>query len=175
MVQFLLLHYQTSCHNINKTLKINILNQKKLTFHKILNQKIMKTLKSILLGSALIFISFTSGMAQSEGKLSDAISHATRNGDAIALAAYFNSKIELVLPEKSGVFSKEQAQFLIKDFFDNHPPTSFQIIHEGERENATFAIGRYNYNKGQYRLLFLTKNNGNEIRIHQLRVEKQDE
>ncbi|GAO30963.1 hypothetical protein JCM15548_13287 [Geofilum rubicundum JCM 15548] len=81
----------------------------------------------------------------------------------------------MVLPDKSGVFSREQAQFLIKDFFDKHPPTSFQIIHQGERENATFAIGRYNYNQGQYRLLFLTKNNGHETLIHQLRVEKQDE
>ena len=135
----------------------------------------MKTLKLILLTSALIVMSLSSGMAQNEGKLPDAISNATRNGDAAALASYFNTKIEMVLPDKSGVFSKEQAKFLIKDFFDKHPPTSFQIIHQGERENATFAIGRYNYNKGQYRLVFLTKNNGQQTLIHQLRVEKQDE
>jgi archaellum component FlaG (FlaF/FlaG flagellin family) len=135
----------------------------------------MKTFKVLFLTSVFIVLSLTTGLAQTEGKLSAEISNATRNGDAADLASHFNAKIEMVLPDKSGVFSKEQAQFLIKDFFDKHPPTSFQIIHQGERENATFAIGRYNYNRGQYRLVFLTKNNGNQTLIHQLRVEKQDE
>jgi hypothetical protein len=135
----------------------------------------MKTFRLFLLTSVFVAMSLTSGMAQNEGKLPDAISAATRSGDAAALASYFNTKIEMVLPDQSGVYSKEQAQFLIKDFFDKHPPTSFQIIHQGERENATFAIGRYNYNGGQYRLVFLTKNNGNQTLIHQLRVEKQDD
>lgn len=135
----------------------------------------MKTLKYFLLASTYLILSLSSVMAQGEGKLPEAISVATRNGDASGLASYFNTKIEMVLPDKSGVFSKEQAQFLIKDFFDKHQPTSFQIIHQGERENATFAIGRYNYKGGQYRLVFLTKNNGNQPLIHQLRVEKQDD
>lgn len=125
--------------------------------------------------TGMLLISIVSGHAQSEGKLPEAITAATRNGDAFELASYFNNKVELVLPSKSGVFSKEQAQFLIKDFFDNYPPVSFQVIHQGIRENATFAIGRYNYNRGQFRILFLTKTTGNQTLIHQLRVEKQDE
>jgi len=135
----------------------------------------MKTFNLILLSIALIVIPYITVNAQSQGKLPNEIINATRNGNANALASYFNNKIEIVLPNKSGVFSKEQAKYLIKNFFEKNPPTSFQIIHQGERENATFAIGRYNYRGGQFRLVFLTKNNGRQTLIHQLRVEKQDE
>jgi hypothetical protein len=135
----------------------------------------MKHLKLLLFTLCCLLLSVHQTAAQPEGRLPDAITMATRNGDAFELSTYFNSKIELVLPNKSGVFSKEQAQFLIKDFFQSYPPVSFQIIHQGVRENATFAIGRYNYNTGQYRIVFLTKNTGNQTFIHQIRVERQDD
>jgi hypothetical protein len=136
-----------------------------------LMKKLIQNLTTIIM-----LLGITIGLAaQTEGKLPDGITQATRSGDAVELASYFNNKIELVLPSKSGVFSKEQAQFLLKDFFENYPPSSFQIIHQGIRENATFAIGRYNHSKGQFRILFLTKNSGTQTLIHQLRVEKQDE
>lgn len=135
----------------------------------------MKTIKVFFIASLLLAVSTLAASAQGQGNLPEGISGATKNGDATELASYFNSRIELVLPDKSGVFSKEQAQYLMKDFFANYPPSSFQIIHQGERENATFAIGRYIYNRGQYRLLFLTKSSDGKTLIHQLRIEKQDE
>ncbi|ASB48507.1 DUF4783 domain-containing protein [Alkalitalea saponilacus] len=112
---------------------------------------------------------------QTEGKLQNEIVVATRNGDSGQLSQYFNDRIELVLPGQSGVYSREQARFLVKDFFDSHPPVSFQVIHQGVRENATFAIGRYHFNTGQFRILFLTKRTGDKTLIHQIRVERQDD
>lgn len=135
----------------------------------------MRTNKVLRLLMFILLISSTAIRAQSEGTLPSEITEATRNGDAIELANYFNNKIELVLPSNSGVFSKQQAQFMLKDFFNTYPPTSFQLIHQGVRENATFAIGRYSYSKGKFRFVFLTKNEGSKALIHQLRIEQQDE
>ncbi len=121
----------------------------------------------------MMMLSFTFG--QSKNSFPQGITAATQQGDATELASYFNNKIELIMPSKSGVFSKEQAQYMMKDFFDNNTPTSFQIIHQGIRDNSSFAIGRYSCSKGQYRLQFLTKNIDNQTLIIQIRIDKQDD
>ncbi len=120
------------------------------------------------------FLSFNIAHGQTDGTLEESIIRATRNANSVELANYFNQRIELILPDKSGVFSKEQAQFLMKEFFDSYKPLSFEIIHQGIRENATFAIGRYHYNNGQFRILFLAKTIENQMLIHQIRIEPQD-
>lgn len=103
---------------------------------------------------------------------------AMQKGDPVALSLFLNERVELLIPGKSGVFSKEQAHFILKKFFEEHPVTSFQILHHGARESSTFAIGRYNCSQGQYRVYFLVKNNSGqsaEVLIHQIRIEKQDD
>jgi len=129
---------------------------------------------SVIIGIFCLTAAWTL-QAQSTGTLPNEIIQATRDGDAFKLGEYFNAKIELVLPSNSGVYSKEQAQFMMKNFFSNYPPISFQIIHQGIRENATFAIGKYTHSKGQFRILFLAKTENNKTLIHQLRIELQDE
>ncbi len=111
--------------------------------------------------------------AQNNSSLPQGIVTATANGNAEKLASYFNNNIELVLPQKSGIFSRSQAQMILKDFFSNNPPSSFKIIHQGNRQNASFAIGNYKTGGDLYRFYLLTKNNNNKLLIHQLRIEKQ--
>jgi hypothetical protein len=135
----------------------------------------MKHLKVyVILGIFCLSAAWTL-QAQSTGTLPNEIIQATRDGDAFDLSKFFNTKIELVLPSNSGVYSKEQAQFMMKQFFSTYPPVSFQIIHQGIRENATFAIGKYTHSKGQFRILFLAKTENDKTLIHQLRIELQDE
>jgi hypothetical protein len=64
---------------------------------------------------------------------------------------------------------------ILKEFFTNNPPKSFKIIHEGSRQNASFAIGNYQTGSGTYRFYFLTKKVNGKLLIHQLRIEKQND
>ncbi len=109
------------------------------------------------------------------GQIPDAIINATRKADAKELSTYFNSKIELVLPQKSGVFSNSQAKLILEDFFRRNPSKGFKIIHQGNRQNSSFAIGKYNTNNMVYRFYFLTKLKDDKTYIHQLRIEKEDD
>ena len=140
------------------------------------NDCIMKYyLKSITL-SLILALSFSLTMnAQNSNTISSDIVSAVGEGDASELSEYFNDNIELLIPQKSGIFSKSQAEMVLKDFFNQNPPKGFKIIHEGSRQNASFAIGNYTTNSGIFRLYFLTKNVDNKTLIHQLRIEKQND
>ena len=69
------------------------------------------------------------------------ISNALKIGSSSLLAKYFNSSIKLTLIDNEDMFSKEQAEQIIKNFFIHHPPKSFVIKHEGGKEGSQYFIG----------------------------------
>lgn len=113
--------------------------------------------------------------AQSKNALSAEVVEAIRTSDSGLLAKSFFVNVEIVMPSKTGVFSKNQAEMVMKDFFKKYPVDKFKIIHKGEKENASFAIGNYDSSTNHFRFTFLTKSQGSKLLIHQLRIEKQDE
>ena len=135
----------------------------------------MRTSKMIVLFFSVLLLCTSGTISQSEEIFSDEVVKATKSGNAQVLSVHFFNNIELVLPGKTGVFSKKQAEMIVKDFFGKNPPVDFRIIHEGRKENASYAIGNYSASTGNYRFTFLTKNTASKVLIHQLRIEKQDE
>ncbi|SMO80261.1 protein of unknown function [Saccharicrinis carchari] len=128
------------------------------------------TIKGILVVTLLFTL-----LASASAQFPEAIVKATKNANAEALSEYFNNKIELVLPQKSGVFSDAQAKLVLNEFFKNNPVVNFSIIHQGVRENSSFAIGKYQTSSMAYRFYFLTKKTDNKTYIHQLRIEEQND
>ncbi|WP_282038234.1 DUF4783 domain-containing protein [Saccharicrinis aurantiacus] len=112
---------------------------------------------------------------ESSAQFPTEITKATQSANSPELSEYFNSKIELVLPEKSGVFSKEQAQLVMSSFFKNNPAQSFKIIHQSNRQSSSFAIGKYKTQNNIFRFYFLTKTTEDKTFIHQLRIEQEDD
>ena len=120
--------------------------------------------------TTFVRLSFSQGSSLPSSTVS-----ATQSGNASVLATGFNENVELILPNQNGVFSKSQAEYIMADFFRQNPPTAFSIIHQGQRENSSYAIGKYSCASGAYRFQFLTKSEGGALLIKQLRIEKQDE
>ncbi len=108
------------------------------------------------------------------GQLPNDILNANKKLNAEILSSHFNDKIELVLPNNSGVFSINQAKLIIQDFFKKYPIVSFEIIHSGKSANSTFAIGRYKTYNNNFRFYFLIKKKDNVSYINQLRIEEED-
>nr|WP_321453006.1 DUF4783 domain-containing protein [uncultured Carboxylicivirga sp.] len=113
--------------------------------------------------------------AQTDNSISESVVNAIKKGDSETLSDNFYGNIEIVLPSKTGVYSKNQAEMVMKDFFNEYPVDSFKIIHKGKKENASFAIGNYASSDHHFRFTFLTKIQNSKLLIHQLRIEKQDE
>jgi hypothetical protein len=96
-----------------------------------------------------------------------------QSGNDVALAAFFNENVELVVGSHDDVYSKSQAQQIVAEFFKLNKPKQFSIIHEGGKEDARYAIGSLVTATGTFRVYFLLKIKNNNSYIHQLRIEKQ--
>jgi len=129
----------------------------------------MKSIKLILL-SFLMLCALPNVVAQSS-EVSSEIITALDKGDAAKLSAYLNANVELVVGNKNDVFSKQQATGIITDFFRTNKVSSFQLLHKGNKEATSFAIGEIKTNTGNYRVYVLTRKSGNQTVIQQLRIE----
>lgn len=129
----------------------------------------MKSIKLVLL-SFLMLCALPNVAAQSSEVSSEIIS-ALDKGDAAKLSAYLNANVELVVGNKNDVFSKQQATGIITDFFRTNKVSSFQLLHKGNKEATSFAIGEIKTNTGNYRVYVLTRKSGNQTVIQQLRIE----
>jgi hypothetical protein len=129
----------------------------------------MKTIKLFLITTILLCsASFVS--AQSVEVPYDIIS-ALNDGDANMLSGFLNANVELVIDNKNDVFSKQQATGIVSDFFRKNRTGSFQLLHKGTKDAASFAIGTLKTSSGNFRVYVLTRKVGGQTVIQQLRIE----
>lgn len=99
---------------------------------------------------------------------------AMKVGNATELAKHFNSSVELVILDKEDVYSKQQAEQILKSFFDKNKVKAFTLLHQGGKEGAQYAIGNLETVAGKtYRVYFLVKESGGKPLIHQMRIEEE--
>lgn len=127
-----------------------------------------------LLILSLIIVSII-GNAVASLDVFDDIANAIRSGDAKSISRYFNSTVDLTIIDQEEVYSKVQAEQIIRDFFNKNTPKSFTIIHKGEsREGARYAIGSMVTAQGiTYRTYFYIKQEGATVIIKELRFMKE--
>lgn len=79
-------------------------------------------------------------------------------GNSKDLARNFNEMVEISFEGEKASYSKTQAEFVMKDFFRKYPPVKFEYIHEGSsKDGLKYAIGKYSYGQGSFRVYILIK------------------
>ena len=107
--------------------------------------------------------------------INEKIATAIKNGNSTAIASFFNKTVDLTLPKNEGVFSKSQAEIILKNFFTTNKPTDFKVVHDGESKNNTlYSIGNLITANGVYRTYILYQENANNIVILELRIESDE-
>ncbi len=133
--------------------------------------KIIKLIIPLLL-IQILFTGFAANTLYND--IPDGIITALKKGNAGELAKYFSDNVELALSDLDDIYSKNQAELIIKDFFSKHPPTGFNILHKGGKESSRYAIGNLSTSNGKFRVTILIKIKENISLINQLRIEKED-
>jgi len=125
----------------------------------------------ISIAVVIFTIGSLAAITQDQTKIPAGISLAIKAGNAAELSKYMNSTVELLLLEKEDFYKKIVAETILKDFFNEYHAKDFVIRHQGARNDAQYAIGNLETEKGNFRVYFLLKKVGQELLIHQIRIE----
>ncbi|PLX10920.1 MAG: DUF4783 domain-containing protein [Marinilabiliales bacterium] len=133
-------------------------------------------MKRITISSLILFlvIFLNNVFAFQSTGIPDGVDLAIKSGNASELAKHFNSSIEIAIFDDEDIYSKNQAEQILKTFFSKHSPSDFKVVHEGGQEGAKYFIGDLTTNTGTYRTYFLIKTKNNKPLIHTFRIENEE-
>jgi hypothetical protein len=133
---------------------------------------ISKVISHIVSLAFLFVLSAEAKTTNVQGDIPQAVVDALKTGNTAQLSDFFSSSIELAILDQEDIYSKQQAELIIKSFFAKHMPTGFVILHKGGKEGSQYAIGNLTTSSGTFRVTLLIKLSNNKPTIHQLRFEE---
>src|SRR5687768_1050127 len=95
-------------------------------------------------------------------------------GSSKELSKYLFQTVDVTIEGKVQSYSKAQAEFVFRDFFRQHPPAEFNIIHQGSSKGGQpFAIGQYKSVDGTYRVFMKIKSVNRQQLLHEISFSKE--
>jgi hypothetical protein len=110
-------------------------------------------------------------LLRAQQSFESAIVSAFKTGNAEKIASYFVDQVDLSILEKENLYSKSQAQQILKSFFEKHQPSNFKINHKGKSGSSEYFIGELTAG-GDYRVTLNCKSSGRGRNITSLTIEE---
>jgi hypothetical protein len=111
---------------------------------------------------------------KAQGDVINQVKETIKAGRAKELSRFLNSTVDVTLDDGAQSYSKAQAEFVFRDFFKQHPPGEFNIIHQGTSKGGqTFGIGQYKSGSETYRVYMKIKSVENQQLVHEISFAKE--
>ena len=95
-------------------------------------------------------------------------------GNTDILARNCHNNIEVITDKVSGSYSRNQAKFVLKQFFVDYPANDFSYLHHGSSPaGAKYAVGKYESRKGIFRVSLKFRNQGSNLFIDSIQFTKE--
>jgi hypothetical protein len=101
----------------------------------------------------------------------DSIIMSIESGNSTRLSAFFDSNLEISLPDKSNNYSKVQAELVLRDFFNLHQVKRFEVLHTGDNIGAQYCIGNLYTRNGTFRTTLYIKQVGQKTILQEIRFD----
>lgn len=122
----------------------------------------------------IICFLFVGSMTYAQSTTINSVRLAIKAGDSHSLVAFFDSVVELKTDSEEGAYSKNQAEFVLKNFFSRYTPESFSYNHEGSSPGgAKYTIGTYKCETASFRVYMKLKSVGDHFVIDTLDFSKE--
>ncbi|WP_448699828.1 DUF4783 domain-containing protein [Mucilaginibacter sp. AW1-3] len=90
------------------------------------------------------------------------------------LVKTFASSVELTILADEGVYSREQAETILTNFFTKNPISSVKIIHRVDSNPALkFGVCTLSTKNGNFRTSFSLRNNNGNYEVSEMRIEEE--
>ena len=130
----------------------------------------MRRIRTYLI-SALLLLGLTSLslQAQDDGDLIANVEEALKSSNSRELAKYLNDRLEIKLDNERKEYSANQAEIVLKQFFQKHPSDGTEFIHQGNSSGGiVYAIGKYESGNSSYRVVLRAKKYKEAYKIYRL-------
>lgn len=121
----------------------------------------------------LFFLLISAG-AFGQSDIINQVKETIKAGSAKELSRYLNNTVDVTIEGNVQSYSKAQAEFVLRDFFKQHPPNEVNIIHQGQsKAGQSFAILQYKSGADTYRIFMKVKGNGNAQFLDDIRFTRE--
>lgn len=119
-----------------------------------------------------VFFSQLTGYHSFQSDVIESLSAHFKAGNAKEIAANFASSVELIIIDEEDVYSKAQAEQILRNFFTKYPPVKSSVVHLiNTNPNFRFGILSLQTKNAKFRVSITMKKSGSAFFITELRVE----
>jgi citrate lyase beta subunit len=124
-----------------------------------------------LLSFIVLFVNISSSIAF-QGDVIDGLSAHFKTGNSKEIAASFSPSVDLIIIDEEDVYSKAQAEQILRSFFSKYPPVKSAVIHR-LNTNPNYRYGALSLatKNGTFRVSITMKKSGSAFFITELRIE----
>lgn len=102
----------------------------------------------------------------------DDIASCVRGGNTKELSKYFSSTVSMTLLNDEGIYSRVQAEIILRDFFSKNAPTGVKIAHRlDSNPNFRYVVLNLETSKDTFRVSYKLTNNDNAFQVTEFRIE----
>ncbi|MBO3699835.1 DUF4783 domain-containing protein [Roseivirga sp. E12] len=115
-----------------------------------------------------------SANAQDAESIIENVEEALKASSSKELTKHLHSKVEIKLDGVRKEYSVNQAEIVLKKFFQQHPADSFEFIHDGDNDSGAriYAIGTYKSASGKHRVVIRAKEYNKVYKVYRLEFTK---
>ena len=127
-----------------------------------------KYLGLLLIACTVLFSSF----ANIDTLEMDDVVVALKSGNASQLSKYFDTRVDITLPDKTDNYSRNQAEMVMRDFFGSSGVRDFDLKYRSEKAGSNYCIGTLQTKSGNYRTTLFMKQKGDKLYLQDLNFQK---
>ncbi len=132
-------------------------------------------MKTALLSATFILLLFTARAQSSRSPMEDMV-NAIRTDRVVDMVKYFDNFVPITINNNQQIYSHNQAQVVLQDFFDKNSARDFVIMDNGSPDNTSkFLIGDFTEPNGtKYSVYILMKTKAGDYMLQELRLNKEN-
>ncbi|MHA7099439.1 DUF4783 domain-containing protein [Roseivirga pacifica] len=122
----------------------------------------------------MLLFGATSAFAQ-EAEIIDLVEEALKSSSSREISKHLHNKVEIKLDGERNEYSKNQAEVVLKQFFQDNTAESCEFVHQGNNNagGIIYAIGSYQTASVSYRVVVRAKKFSKEFKVYRLEFTKE--
>lgn len=122
--------------------------------------------------SISVFLFGFIAIGQNTGLGSESLINALKEGDVSRFTSYFDSFIDLKLPQKDEIknIGKTQASLTVKKFFEENEINGFELSSQREIAGTMYIAGKLKNSNSDFNITLMLKKKGDDLNILTVRI-----